>query len=391
MRVATLASDLERELVIAAGLADRSDVELVLRCVDRVEALAAIRSGRIDALIGVGRPEWFDLQCRDEAAMARIRALFIEEGPALGTEWSRSLPTSSSVEEIVAAVRDSDPLGPSRPRSEERGRLVAVWGPKGCPGRSRVAIELSCELAEAIPTLLIDADPYGGDIVQLLGILDEVPTVIWASRMAAKGELEEATLEMHLKRIGSSGPSVLPGLPRGELWAEVSSYGWRELLNGVTALFGHVVADVGFCLEPSRSQHETEDGRNHMARHTVVRADHVVAVCRADPVGVKNFLWAFAGLRELRDATDITIVANRTRRGSDRDTADLIRRHLGKRVGVFVPDSPGDVDRATSRGLAVREVQPDSDMRAAFRALAVMLGLQQAPSGVLTRLAGRKR
>ena len=389
IRVATLASDPEREPLLAAALAERSDVELVLRCVDRVEALAAIRSGRVGALIGTGRPQWFDRQCRDEAASARVRVVFVEDTQSASEDWGSSLPLHADIDEIVLAARDSDPLQPPAVASDDRGRLISVWGPKGAPGRSRVAIELSCELATFLPTLLVDGDPYGGDVVQLLGILDESPTVIWASRMAVKGELDPIALELNMKRIGSAGPSVIPGLPRGELWPEVSSFGWRELLESVRASFGYVVIDVGFCLEPSEKMNGSDGGRNHMARQAVALSDHVVAVCSADPVGIKNFLWSFGDLLALRDPGDIVVALNRTRRGNDREAADLIRRHLGKRVAVFIPDRPSDVDAGVATGQAVKEVRPDSEMSAAIRALCVMFGMKSQPRGALTRLVQR--
>lgn len=389
IKVATLASEAEREPLLAASLNDRTDVDLVLRCVDRIEALAAIRSGRVDAIIGAGRPDWFDRQCRDEAAVARVRLVFLEEGVFSTEGWGTSLPVGSSVDEVVAAVRDASPPEPDLHPGVGQGRFVSVWGPKGAPGRSRIAIELACELAEVVPTLLVDADPYGGDIVQLLGVLDEVPTVIWASKMAAKGELDQVALETNLKRIGSIGPCVLPGLPHGELWAEISTFGWRELLKAAGRTFGEVVLDVGFCLEPTTDLVAAEAGRNHMARQAIASSDRVIAVCRADPVGIKNFLWGFSELRLLKDDDDILVVVNRVLRGVERETADLIRQHLGKRVTVFVPDSPGDVEEASRRGLAVRELVPDSGIREAIRSLAVALGLRMKPRGFLTRLAGK--
>jgi hypothetical protein len=53
------------------------------------------------------------------------------------------------------------------------GRLVAVWGPTGAPGRTTVAVGIAGELALAgVPTLLADADTYGGSVAQVLGFLD---------------------------------------------------------------------------------------------------------------------------------------------------------------------------------------------------------------------------
>ena len=71
-----------------------------------------------------------------------------------------------------------------RPRRPSRaaGRVVAVWGPAGAPGRTTVAIGVADEAARlGVSTLLADADPYGGTVAQTLGLLDESAGLALAS------------------------------------------------------------------------------------------------------------------------------------------------------------------------------------------------------------------
>ena len=39
--------------------------------------------------------------------------------------------------------------------------------------------------------MLVDADPYGGSVAQVLGVMDEVSGLLSAARLAAAGELPE--------------------------------------------------------------------------------------------------------------------------------------------------------------------------------------------------------
>jgi MinD-like ATPase involved in chromosome partitioning or flagellar assembly len=396
--VITLAGDPEEEAEVARALADRSDVELVLRCVDRVELLASVRGGDIDALISVGAPTWFDRQGAEEARNAAVRIVGVVTGTVdadrLASFGAALVPFGTTVEELVdrctsahAEVPTLAALQPSVPK----GKVIGVWGPKGAPGRTTVAIELAHELALVdANTLLLDGDPYGGDVVQALGVVEELPTVIWAARMAAKEELDAARLALDLRRIGRSGPVFIPGLPRPELWAEVSEFGWRQLLLVARAAYENTVIDVGFCLETEGNGFgPTGQGRNRMTRDAIGASDRVVAVCRADPVGVKNFLWSFDELTELVDRESIVVVVNRVARGDERELGDLLRKHIDKRPIAYVPDRPDDLRRASLAGLAVRESMPGSDVSTSFRSIAAALGAELEPAGLLSRMLGR--
>lgn len=399
MRVVTLAGDSELEPAIAAQLGERRDVELVLRCLDRVELLAAIRGGDLDAIVSVGAPDWLDARCVAEAADRSTTLVALAED-----DWERErlagragavLSKDASIDEIVE--RCSAPGGPpargaySSQPSVPRGELIAVWGPKGAPGRTTVAIELAAELAACDrDTLLVDGDPYGGDVVQLLGVVDELPTIVWASQMAAKEELDAARLSLDLRRAGRNGPVLLPGLVRAELWAEISEFGWRQLLTVALASFAYSVCDIGFCLEASRAVVAAAgEGRNMIARTTVAEAHRVVAVCRADPVGIKSFLWAAEELRRLVDLDRVLVVANRVHPSEQQDVAEVLRKHLGKRPIAYIPDRPSDLVKAVRAGMAVRDNTPGSDIAPAVRSLAAAMGARVGARGLLTRLAGR--
>jgi CO dehydrogenase nickel-insertion accessory protein CooC1 len=157
------------------------------------------------------------------------------------------------------------------------------------------------------------------------------------------------------------------------------------------AAFRFTVCDVGFCLEPENSPYPgIGEGRNRIARATVASADHVVAVCNATPLGLKNFLWSFEQVADLADPDGVVVVANRVASGAEKEVADLLRRHVGKRPVAYVPARQNDFARAAMDGRPVREIAPGSDVCAAMKAVVAAFGGRVRPSGLLSRLSGRK-
>ena len=126
-----------------------------------------------------------------------------------------------------------------------------------------------------------------------------------------------------------------------------------------------------------------------MTRAALTEADRVIAACRCDAVGIKNFLWALDELKELVDLDDVVIVANRVPSGCEREISDLLRRHTGKRPAACVPDRPGEFAAALEVGCALGQLKPGSDVVRAVREAAAAAGGSVRARGFLMRLAGR--
>jgi MinD-like ATPase involved in chromosome partitioning or flagellar assembly len=397
-RVVTIAGAADAEARFATAIAARGDAEIVFRCVDRVELLAAIRGASPDLIVAVGSPPWLDRQSCDEAVAARIPVVGISctatDAEALANLGILVLPPDTDLDRVLAAGSSGDAL-PEAPAALTRaldpyGRLVSVWGAKGAPGRSTLAVEIATELAAAHPeTVLVDADSYGGDLAQMLGVVEELPSIVWACQTAARGEADRRHLMLGLKRVGASGPVLVPGITRADLWGDIGEFAWRELLVALRAEFAHCVVDVGFCLEEASSSYSVGEGRNAIARGAVRDSDFVVAVCRGDAVGLKTFLWAYQGLVELVDEDRIHVVANRVTPGEEASIAELLRRHAGKRPVAYVPEDASLFRAAVSKGVAVRDVAPGSATARAAREVVAGLGGKPRPAGVFARLAGR--
>src|SRR5918996_5413069 len=105
LRIVTLAGDPDREADLAREIDERRDVELVLRCVDRVEFLAALRSDAVDAIVSVGAPSWFAKQEAFEASQAGIVVVgLVKNAPdadRLAELGAGLLPVEAPVQEVI--------------------------------------------------------------------------------------------------------------------------------------------------------------------------------------------------------------------------------------------------------------------------------------------------
>lgn len=389
-RIITVAGSVERETQVASQLATDHDFDLTFRCLDRAELLASLRAGSLDAAICIGVVPWFDFQCLEEADRARVRLFGMAADPI---EADMLEVAGFTVVRDVAHLNDllatSSPIHSSSSPRLAPGKIVAVWGPKGAPGRSTVAIELAAVLAQTDPSsLLVDADLYGGDIAQLLGVAEEVAGIVPLCRMAARGELRDDRWMSELRRA-PMGPVLVPGVLRAELWGEVSLFGWTRFLDAARACFRSTVIDIGFCLE-SGAPGGAGPGRNDVAIAAVEAADRIVAVLRADPVGLRSFFWSFSDHKDVLDRDKCVFVVNRVRPGEEAELARFVRRQLGCPALALIPDRPDHLARSVWEGLPVVVGEPGSPVSDAIREIAADLGAKVPPRGFLSRLAGRR-
>jgi MinD-like ATPase involved in chromosome partitioning or flagellar assembly len=316
---------------------------------------------------------------------------------------SQSVPTRAEPTRSEAAV-EADGSAAAPPDGAEGGNaLVVVWGPKGAPGRTTIAVNLAFEaLPIAGETLLVDGDTYGGSVSQMLGFLEEHPGLAWAARLASRGELDGPRLWQATRRAGPGGPRVLSGLPRADLWTEIRPGTWESLLELFRLSFQLTVVDVGFCLEEEEEllYDHVRFRRNAATRLALQQADLVVAVARADPVGLHDFIRGYQQLREIGiDPRCVRVVVNQVRGGLfGGDAVSQIRaalsRYLGLEPSVFVPYDRAVLDNALMMGKALREVRQGSAVQHAMETLAgAVVGVPAAAPQRrrLRRRFGRRR
>ena len=447
VRVLT-ALEAQHEPVIVAQLGSLGEYDLVRRCPDLHDLVAACAAGLADiAVISAGLPgiERDALAHVIESGVAIIGLTVSEEDERRLRQLGivAILPADSTAQELDRAVRSLragaataaqagplsdadieddagwaaleaglDPRGAARvlngsglPEPPDSGapvgagRVLAVWGATGSPGRTTVAANLAAELALAgRSVLLIDADTYGAAVGQHLGLLDEAPGLAAAARAAELGTLDLPVLA-RLAPTLEPGFRVLTGLPSAARWPEVRADSLAHILNLARSLVELTIVDCGFCLEDDEElSYDTRAPRRNAATLTVLaEADAVVAVGAGDPVGLQRLVRGMGELSRVV-TTPVTVVVNRVRASAagispERAIEETLERFASIKVDLVIPEDRSAYDKAVLAGRLLHEIAPKSPARSRIRTLATEVGRvpEPAAAGASARRFGIRR
>lgn len=357
---------------------------VVRRCADLAETLAVTAAGIGDVVLidltvrGLGRDPLAALM-RD-AAVVGLRSDGASEQTSLGLR--HVLPADAPIGEILtvltsavaseedqadAWMQDAAHEGP-----HVRGRLVAVCGPTGAPGRSTVAVNLAAESALAgHETVLVDADTYGPSLSQILGVLDETPGLVAACRAHDRDTLDDDALAALLP-LAQPRLRLLSGIGVPARWSEVRRTSMDGVWQALSRRGGLVVADVGPVLEEDEelSYDTAAPQRNAAAISTLESADAVLAVVSADPVSITRLLRDHTRLQEL-GVEELHVIVNRVGAPIPRDRIrDLITSRIPVATLHLLPDDPTTCRTASWDGALLAESAPRSSLRRALREIA---------------------
>ncbi len=405
------------EARVATTLGVVTDIRLTRRCADLADLLAVASAGRAQVVVVSA-----DLPGLDRSALDTIRAtgagiigLFDpgderQQRTLLQRGIRSLLPADAAAGEFAAAIRqeasgraeapsradddvEAEPITPMPPHGDTTGRIIAVWGPVGAPGRTTVAVNIAVELARiGVSAMLIDADTYGASVAQHLALLDEAPGLAAATRLAEAGRLDRHALAS-VAPEAVDGLRVLTGLPRADRWPEVAAGAFDEVLRRAAQLVAVTVVDVSAVLEDDEElSYDTLAPRRNAATTTALRAaTHVLAVGSADPVGLQRLV---RGLDELREITPTVprVVVTKVRSsavgsGPERRVSEALARFAGIGDPTLVPDDRAALDRTLLSGRLLAQEAPASPARRAIAALAVDL----ADVGEESRATHRRR
>ncbi len=433
------------EAGIVAALGAVPGAQLVRRCPDLADLIAASSAGLADVALVSSRMRGLDrdglaqlteagvrvvgVVDDDEAEERRLRQLGVAQivgadgAPdelavvleRLGTAAASADPGRADPKRVdparagpavseFAAVEAGLPLPPQAAGEDEEaaepaGRIIAVWGPTGAPGRTSVAVNLAAELAlQERSVLLIDADTYGACVGQVLGLIDEAPGIAAAARTAELGTLDLPTLA-RLAPVVDPGFRVLTGLPSSGRWPEVRADSMNHILELARRMAEIVVVDCGFCIEDDEElSYDTRAPRRNAATvATIAAADEILAVGAGDPIGLQRLVRAIQELSRV-SAHPPRIVVTRVRASvaggaPERRVAEVLDRFAGVRVDVVIPDDRAGFDRCLMSGRLLYDVAPKSPARARLRTLATSLaeGCTEAAPGRAGRIRAAAR
>jgi len=392
------------ETPLVRALSASPGIALTRRCVDVADAVATAASGQVRvALLTVGmRGLDTDVVRRIlDAGVQLVAVTDSDDAGAAARAVALGMIATVAGDDVPAVVRAvvaaderrrsdqldgfDDPEAPG-PDGTERGRLIVVWGPTGAPGRSTVALGVASETAGlGVPTLLIDADVYGGSVGQMLAMLDEVSGLLAAARSANTGRLDLDELGRHVRQINPT-LRILTGLPRADRWSALRAGSFDAVLTVARQMAPVVVVDVGFNLELDEelSFDTAAPRRNGATLAALEQADDIIVVGSADPLGLARLTRGIFELREAVPGAQLHVVVNKVRDSlgwSRAAITDTVHRLAGVSPSHFLPLDQSAVDRAWVNGRSLAECARDSPLRVQLTQLARTV----APAGTAPR------
>lgn len=409
--VAAGGADWERSaLEVLAGAPRR--VALVKRCLDLADLLASATAGTAGVAVVAADLAGLDADSVDRLTRDGVRTIAVVGDHSSGDDVLRARLVRLGVARVVgqaavahlvddvvdAAMDDPDgdevategtALPPEAPAGDGTpGRMVTVWGPPGAPGRTTVSIGLAAEAVRRdVRAAIVDADPYGAGVGLALAVLEEVSGLLAAARLANAGRLEPVSLA-GVARAVTTGLRIYTGLPRPDRWTDVRPQAFGELLTVASRLDQLVVVDTGPSLGAANPDpYASGPARDDMTRIAVDRADDLMVVGSADPVGLTRLARVLPEVVERRAGRRLHVVVNRMRPTlgwSEKEVRYLVEG-VAPGAGLrFLPEDRAGADRALVSGKPLTECG-DSPLRRALAQLAGDLLAAPAPRTVSRR------
>lgn len=369
-----VAVDVEYEGAVVAAVSALRDARVVRRPADETELLALVAGGTGHVVI---LSRWFpgidaDVVARMRDAGARIVGFGDDE--ALFARWGigHTLPPGSDAARTGTVLRDCAdaiqapprPADPPRtaPDPQRTGEITAVWGTGSSPGRTTVALVLAHLAARAGGrTTLVDADTVSSSLTPALGLLDEAPQLAALCRLVVAGAAHDPELVADRLVEIEPGFEVVTGLARAERWPEIRAGVLTEVLDRLAARADRIIVDVSDRIDPDDPYADPHYDRHQATRAVLDRADRVVLVATADPVGLQRLVRRLESDRVQRHRDRLVVVVNRVRASAvGPDPEARIRSVLSRFAGVedlvLLPDDPAAIDAAVLVGRSPVEV-----------------------------------
>jgi hypothetical protein len=209
--------------------------------------------------------------------------------------------------------------------------LIALASVKGSPGVTTAATALAASWPEGRQVLLVEADPFGGDLAPRYGV---APTGGLSSLFAAaRRTLEPGDVWDHVDQLPGGLP-VLFGLG-GMHQAVANEKAWPVVADVLSALDADVVIDVGRLLP----------NLGGGVREVLARTDALVVLCPSALEAIVHLREALPSLTaELRGRSLLVVPT-----GPPQFSSADIGRTLGVEVLLPLPDDPGAAGALANR------------------------------------------
>jgi len=350
--------------------------QLSLRALSLAQLLGPITGERIEAvLVGSDRPDGASLVELIERGVRVIGVVDSSLATARFQAYGVTELVQYEMRNQARLTKDLDALFGRTlvARNRQRkvgGRLIAVAGAAGSPGRTSIALNLAMESADlGRLTLLAEIDREGGTLAQQLGLINVTSSL-------------QRALTAHLP-IAQVAPAiatnfhVLTAPLQAQLMSELDPAMADQLWQRARSEFEMVIVDVGSVgslFDVARARRRVE----RLQVDVLTQADEVLMVASADPQSVARTLRALDALSGEFPDLSFRLIANRVppasrRHGQSAELADdeVSKAFADRTVAIHrIPLDAALFGRALYLGRAIAELAPRSPARKAIRTLA---------------------
>ena len=297
----------------------------------------------------------------------------------LGWPVTAGTPSSPATSAFAPASHREEIDAAGKPQI---GKIIAVWGTHGAPGRSTLALALAAYLNEQGSTILVDCDINAPAQVQLLGLPEDSSGLASAARLATHGELDSTRLVQTLLSA-KADLQVLTGLGRSGRWRELPVASMNKVWEVCRHTAEYTVVDLSGGLEEERVEDfAMEPDHAAVAAALLEQADLTLIVGAADPVGIRRLIQLLNSNRQAVGGRS-QVVVNRVRSstaGADPNTAigSVLARYTSASDIVYVPADYRLFDKALMQAQPVAVVESRSAAAKSIAKLAKLVMTQLA-------------
>ena len=297
----------------------------------------------------------------------------------LGWPVTAGTPSSPATSAFAPASHREEIDAAGKPQI---GKIIAVWGTHGAPGRSTLALALPAYLNEQGSTILVDCDINAPAQVQLLGLPEDSSGLASAARLATHGELDSTRLVQTLLSA-KADLQVLTGLGRSGRWRELPVASMNKVWEVCRHTAEYTVVDLSGGLEEERVEDfAMEPDHDAVAAALLEQADLTLIVGAADPVGIRRLIQLLNSNRQAVGGRS-QVVVNRVRSstaGADPNTAigSVLARYTSASDIVYVPADYRLFDKALMQAQPVAVVESRSAAAKSIAKLAKLVMTQLA-------------
>ena len=297
----------------------------------------------------------------------------------LGWPVTAGTPSSPATSAFAPASHREEIDAAGKPQI---GKIIAVWGTHGAPGRSTLALALAAYLNEQGSTILVDCDINAPSQVQLLGLPEDSSGLASAARLATHGELDSTRLVQTLLSA-KADLQVLTGLGRSGRWRELPVASMNKVWEVCRHTAEYTVVDLSGGLEEERVEDfAMEPDHDAVAAALLEQADLTLIVGAADPVGIRRLIQLLNSSRQAVGGRS-QVVVNRVRSstaGADPNSAigSVLARYTSASDIVYVPADYRLFDKALMQAQPVAVVESRSAAAKSIAKLAKLVMTQLA-------------